>query len=187
MTGDAASGPLIDADLLAPLLLNVRQLSVATFYRLQDETPRLQGLLDQLSPDLSLVDATAGDLELVGALFEGIDAGRLAGARATTLSKILHRKRPALIPLQDVQVRRCYQQGADAPLPVVSGRTWEEFTTELTRQIRKDLTGQYSAFEQLAGLASEVPVTPLRAFDIVAWWLGQPNNSKATVTLEDED
>ena len=171
--------PLTDADLLAPVLLNVPHLSVATFYRLQDETPRLQSILDQLSPDLSLVDTTDTDLELVGALFEGIDTGRLAGARATTLSKILHRKRPALIPLQDAQVRICYQSGPDAPLPLVPGRTWVAFTTALVTMIRSDLTSQYAAFEQLADLAPSVPVTPLRAFDIIAWWYGHPDNSQA--------
>lgn len=182
-----AIGPLTDADLLAPVLLNVSHLSVATFYRLQDETPRLQELLDQLSPDLSLVDATAHDLELIGALFEGIDAGRLKGAKATTLSKILHRKRPALIPLQDAQVRRCYQAGADAPLPMVPGRTWEAFTTALAGRIQCDLTSQHAAFERLADLAPGAPVTPLRAFDIIAWWCGQSGNTQAAATAEDEE
>ena len=182
-----ATGPLTDADLLAPLLLNVSHLSVATFYRLQDEAPRLQHLLDQLSPDLSLVDATAADLALVGALFQGIDAGRLSGARATTLSKILHRKRPALIPLQDAQVRNCYQRGPGAPLPIVPGRSWEVFTIELTSHIKDDLTSQYDAFRQLADLAQGVPVTPLRAFDIIAWWYGQPDNNAPRETVVDED
>jgi hypothetical protein len=182
--GEDATGPLTDADLLAPILLNVSHLSVATFYRLQKETPRLQELLDQLSPDLSLVDATPADLELVGALFEGIDANRLRGAKATTLSKILHRKRPALIPLQDAQVRRCYQDGPDAALPLVPGRTWEAFTTALATRIRKDLGDQYQAFEHLAELATSVPVTPLRAFDIVAWWLGQPSTIPRRATSD---
>jgi len=168
-----ATDPLTDADLLAPVLLNVPHLSVATYYRLQKEMRYLDELLNRLSPDLSLVNATSADIEIVGALFEGIDAGRLVGARATTLSKIVHRKRPALIALQDVQVRRCYQAGPNAPLPVVPGRTWVAFTTALTILIQRDLAEQYGAFERLAEMASARPVTPLRAFDIVAWWFGQ--------------
>ena len=175
---ESAFGPLTDADLLAPVLLNVSQLRVATYYRLQDEVPRWQALLTKLDPSLGLVGATEEDRRLVGALFEGIDAGRLAGARATTLSKILHRKRPALIPLQDVRIRRCYQQGADAPLSIVPGRSWEAFTIALCEQIQHDLRDQQEEFEHLANLASALPVTPLRAFDIIAWHLGQPQTTR---------
>lgn len=184
---EAAAGPLTDADLLAPLLLNVSHLSVATFYRLQEETPRLQNLLDQLSPDLSLVNATAADLALIGALFEGIDAGRLAGAKATTLSKILHRKRPALIPLQDARVRSCYQRDDDPRLPIVPDRTWEAFTAELAREIQTDLASQHDEFAQLANLARGVAVSPLRAFDIIAWSCGPPDKNESAAAFENED
>lgn len=190
MTASAA-GPITDADLLAPVLLNVSHLSISTYYRLQDEVPHLQQMLNQFDPELTLLEATDADLQRIGALFEGIDANRLAGARATTLSKILHRKRPALIPLQDRQVRSCYQQGPDAPLPPVAGRTWEAFTTELARQIQSDLTSQLAAFEQLAALApAELPVTALRVFDIIAWWLGGQSGSNIDAdasTLPDAD
>lgn len=171
---ETATGPVIDADLLAPTLLNVRHLSVKTYYLLQQELTYWQPLLDQLDPALSLVDATADDLRLVGALFAGIDEDRLDGAKATTLSKILHRKRPALIPLQDKQVRRCYQQGSEPRIPVVPGRGWADFTVALAEEMQHDLRSQLDAFEQLSRLADGVPVTPLRALDIVAWFLGKP-------------
>ena len=168
----SALGPLTDADLLAPILLNVPHFDLPAYYGLLAEIPYFQGILDQLDPDLSLVKATVEDLVLIGQLFAGIDAKRFAGASATIVSKLLHRKRPALIPLQDAQVRACYQLGADAPLPVDTGRSWAEFVPLLATHIQIDLVGQLDTWEEIADLAPGPSISPLRAFDIVAWWMG---------------
>jgi hypothetical protein len=144
-----AKGPLIDADLLAPLLLNVQHLGLETYYRLEKEMPYLQGLLnvlDEVGP-ASLEAATDEQLQLIGALFQGVDERRLSGASATTLSKILHRKRPTLIPLQDRQVRLCFQHGPGAPLPPDPHRTWVDFTAALTSCIRSDLSSQLDVWQ----------------------------------------
>jgi hypothetical protein len=59
-----------------------------------------------------------------GPLFGILDKGGIWGARGTVLAKVLHRKRPAFIPLYDEQVRRVYQDGDHAPVPPVIGRAW---------------------------------------------------------------
>jgi hypothetical protein len=171
----SAAGPLIDADLLAPMLLNVNHMKLKAYYLLLEELPYLQTVLtrlDQAGPG-DLASASAEQLTIIGELFEGVNhPPRLKGASATTLSKVLHRKRPGLIPLQDAQVRRCFQQGPGAPLPRKPGRTWVQFTTELASVIQADLREQAGVWQAVADLATDPVITPLRAYDIAAWWLG---------------
>jgi hypothetical protein len=168
-----ATDPLIDADLLAPVLLNVQHLDLPTYYHLLSELPNFQRVLDDLPPTLSLFDANDKDLALIGQLFAGIDARRLPGASGTTVSKVLHRKRPALVPLYDDHVRACYQDGPGAPVPRVKGRTWAEFMPAFARAVQEDLISQAAAWQQITELATGPAITPLRALDIVAWWLGR--------------
>jgi len=114
-----ARGPLTDADLLAPVLLNVRQMSITTYEQLQNALPRLQELLDLIPERESLADAGAAEFELLGELFGVVDNSAIRGARGTVISKILHRKRPGFIPLYDPRVGAVYQGGPEAPIPVV--------------------------------------------------------------------
>ena len=112
--------------------------------------------------------------EVIGQLFSGIDEQRLYGASGTTLAKILHRKRPALIPLYDSQVGSCYQQGVDAPVPLVRGRRWDVFMPLFASAIQADLIEHMHLWTGICALAPNPPITALRALDIVAWWAGRP-------------
>lgn len=179
---DTARGPLRTADLLAPVLLNVQHMSLQTYYGLVAEIPKLQTVLDKLDPDLKLQEADAEDIALIGSLYEGIDAGRTHGASGTTLSKILHRKRPALIPLYDEHVRRCYQDGDSAIVKQDRKRSWADFMGLMASAIRDDLVSQRDTWAEITQLAREPAITPLRALDIVAWWVGRdtPETSYST-------
>ena len=115
--------------------------------------PRLQQVLDLLLPDLSLADAGAEHVALIASLFAVLDDSGIPGTRGTVLSKVLHRRRPALIPLHDGQVRTVCLDAEPAPVPYDPRREW-------------------SFWQDVADLAPLVPITPLRAFDIVAWWAG---------------
>ena len=168
----AASGPLTDADLLAPVLLNVQHLGLDLYYRLQQELPVWQAVLDTLAPDASLARASQADLTLIGRMFAGIDDGRLTGAKQTIVTKILHRKRPALIPLYDDQISNCYIKGDDAPVPQVKGRAKADFMPLFCAAVQRDLVSQLPFWETVAALAPGPPITPLRALDIVGWWMG---------------
>ena len=132
----------------------------------------MQTLLDQLSPDLALEEASDHDLQVLGQLYAGIDEGELHGASGTTLAKILHRKRPALIPLYDKQVGSCYQHGVGAPVPTKKGRRWDVFMPLFAGAVRDDLIRHKNFWKQVSELALDPPITQLRALDIVAWHLG---------------
>lgn len=170
----AARGPLVDGDLLAPVLLNVRRISVSTYEALQVVRPQLQEVLDRISPDLSLIDANQADRDQLGELFGVLDGPGISGARGTVLSKLLHRKRPAFVPLYDRQVGRVYQHGDVAPVPVIRGRSWREFAPLFATALQDDLRRELPFWQAITALAPGPPITPLRALDIVAWWAGRP-------------
>lgn len=182
-----ATGPLVDADLLAPLLLNVNRISITTYAALQAVRPRLQAALDGISPELSLADADPGQVADLGELFAVLDDPGIPGARGTILSKLLHRKRPALIPLYDEQVRRLYQDGPNAPVPAIAApRSWQEFWVLYSLAVQADLRRELPFWQHIATLApGPPPVTPLRALDIVAWRACRPE--PATRKANDSD
>ncbi len=164
-----ARGPLADADLLAPVLLNVRQMNITTYEQLQNALPRLQELLDLIPERESLADAGAAEFELLGELFGVVDNSAIRGARGTVISKILHRKRPGFIPLYDPRVGAVYQGGPEAPIPVVRRRPWREFTPLFAAAVQIDLRREAEFWQEVAALAPGPPITPLRALDLVAW------------------
>jgi hypothetical protein len=171
-----AAEPLRDTDLLAPMLLNVRHLSITTFEALVPLIPRLQETLDRLPVGLSLVDAQPEHEVLIARLFAVLDDPGVWGAQGTVLAKILHRKRPALIPLYDANVWSVY---VPAPVPRDRRRTWEAFFSLFVPAVRADLRRELPFWEEIAALAPTVPITPLRALDIVAWWEGNARKPPA--------
>lgn len=175
-----ATGPLVDADLLAPLLLNVNRISISTYQALQRVRPRLQEVLTRIEVDLSLVDADEKQVTDLGNLFVVLDGASIKGARGAVLSKLLHRKRPALIPLYDKQVRGVYQDGSSAPVPVEPGRSWGEFWPLFARAVQGDLRRELPFWQEIVSLAPGPPITPLRALDIVAWWAGRADATRGT-------
>lgn len=164
-----ARGPIVDADLLAPLLLNVNRISIRTYEALNRVKPQLQTVLNEIDPELSLADAEPCQLRRFEELYGVLDGDGIKGARGTVLSKLLHRKRPAFIPLYDQQVGRVYQEGRDAPVQRVKGRTWAELMPLFAAAIQADLRREAGFWAEIAGLASGPAITSLRALDIVAW------------------
>ncbi|MFD7161012.1 DUF6308 family protein [Kribbella sp. NPDC059898] len=171
---DARSDPkrIDDADLLAPVLLNVGRLTLEAYYGLQERRARLQECLAAIPEDAELTSAGDDDLEPIRLLFGVLDDPGIPGVQGTILAKILHRKRPGLIPLYDERVRRCYQVGQGAPLPVRRGRPWGEFFVVLAMAMRKDLVDQLAVWTEIANLATGPRISLLRALDIVAWRAG---------------
>ncbi|GAB6897059.1 DUF6308 family protein [Kineosporia succinea] len=163
------SGPLEDADLLAPVLLNAKP-TLEAYYWLQSQLPALNQALERIPEDASLTDASLSP-DLLEPLFGVLDGNTRWGVRMTTLSKVLHRKRPGFIPLWDGQVRACYY-GTGAPVPPVQGRGSGAFAVAVATALREDLTADAETWAAVAALATEPAITPLRALDIVAWNLG---------------
>jgi hypothetical protein len=165
---------LCDGDLLAPVLLNV-QIKISSFADLCACRNELETALRVVPVGVELADADEAVLSSVGELFAVLDSeSRPRNVLGTTLAKVVHRKRPGLVPLYDEQVRRTYQVGEQAPLPAVPGRTWVEFMSLLAGTIKDDLNRELEFWDELATLrpADGPQVSRLRALDIVAWRLG---------------
>lgn len=169
-----ALGPLTDADLLAPPLLNVQYYDLGVYESLQAVRPQLQESLDRIRPSASVFDATDDEREQVRLMFALLDRRGVPGARGTILSKVLHRKRPHLIPLWDGNVENVYQYGATPRIPVVKRRSWGDFYTLFSDTVRADIEADRGFFQDVAALAFDPPISLIRAVDIVAWWAGHP-------------
>lgn len=167
----ATPSDLNDGDLLAPVLLNVDP-GIHGFASLQRIRPTLQGLLDAVPEDMGLgsEEATPDVLDRVAELFSVLDNGKVLGVGGTTLSKVLHRKRPELIPLRDRFVHDAYVPDRMEPSPE---RTWVEYFRLLLVEMQADLRANPTGWQSLTQIPSGGGLTPLRALDIIAWRKGK--------------
>ena len=100
--------------------------------------------------------------------------------KATTLSKVLHRKRPNSIVLHDKWVNACYV-GTDGPVARTKNRSWAEYMVAITLAIGHDIRTQQDKFKMLDQAASSPgELTQVRLLDIVAWRSKGANASQAT-------
>ncbi|WEV78809.1 DUF6308 family protein [Janibacter cremeus] len=160
-----------DGDLLVPLLLNAAP-TVAAFYRLRAMAPDLEIALEAF-PDRPIVDLSNSDIEArVAPLYAVLDEDhrhfRGHGVQGTTLSKVLHRKRPHSLPLHDKWVHRCYV-GSGRPIVKERGRSWAALMTLLSQEMAADIRRQPVQFEQLRRASSHSEISDLRLLDILAW------------------
>jgi hypothetical protein len=162
-----------DADFVAPVLLNA-EMNSRTFYALEGIRPHLENWLVKIPLDARLVEAGVPELNLLGELFSVLDSSDLpVDARGSILAKVMHRKRPAFIPIYDRFVDYCYRGADEAPIAKDRKRTWREFLPLLGQAIIDDLTSGREFFEEVAHLTQGPVITTLRALDIVAWHAGR--------------
>lgn len=166
---------ITDADLLAPALLNVT-VSIRAFYGLQAVRDTLQQALPP-APTPALQDASA-DLVvgLVKPIYAVLDDPGVEGVRCTTVSKIVHRKRPNFLVLHDNWVWTCYQKVAGAPVPAVKGRSRADYMAAISLAIRDDIRTHYDTWTALHDATNRTdgaPVSLVRLLDIIAWHAGQ--------------
>ncbi len=162
-----------DADFVAPVLLNA-EMNSRTFYALEAIRPHLESWLVDIPLDARLVEAGPAELDRLGDLFSVLDSDDLpVNARGSILAKVMHRKRPAFIPLYDRFVDYCYRGADGAPIARDRKRTWRAFLPMLGQAIIDDLITGQEFFAEVAGLANGPVITPLRALDIVAWHAGR--------------
>jgi hypothetical protein len=180
LSTDSGPSELTDGDLLAPTLLNAAP-SIAGFYWLRSVRSELESALSAIPVDLTLQEAVAvgSHTLLLAGVIGVLDDDRRRGVRLTTLTKVLHRKRPLFVPLYDQYVRACYVGSSDSHrLQPNRGHTDREFVAILAEAIATDLDAQAATWEHLKGLAQnaassrQVPspeVSQLRVLDVVAW------------------
>lgn len=177
---DAGSGPFRvgDGDQLTPVLLNV-PVSVKTFYSLTDVRGKLDAWLKKVPPDARLIDAGPDELGLLGELFAVLDDGQrrphLSGA---VLAKVMHRKRPAFVPLYDRHVDHCYRGAPGAPITKDVKRPWRQFMPLLGQAMIHDLRREAGYLAEVVAMATNPVITTLRALDIVAWQAGRSSGPK---------
>jgi hypothetical protein len=167
--GDPAT--LCTGDLLAPTLLGVN-VDLDRMHTLSALLPLLQRGLDELPP-VDLIEADDGTCDLVAAVFDPLDdpSALDRDVRGSLLAKVLHRKRPGLIPLFDSKVQMFYHSEQCVPPAPKDGRTVRQYMGLLVRAMRQDLRDNAEEFAALARLVPEdgPPITPLRVLDIVVW------------------
>ncbi len=162
------SAELVDGDLLAPSLMGV-DIDRGRFALLREMLPALEAVADL--PAVPLHEADEDHVLCVSGLFGILDEPRYAGrgVRGTIVSKVLHRKRPDLVPLYDSRIFEAYT--APGALPRSTDRAWADFIADLCRQMRDDLRGEAEVFDALEQLAVQEghPVSRLRILDILVW------------------
>jgi hypothetical protein len=159
---------LVDGDLLAPVLMGVH-IDESRFALLREMMPALEAVAEL--PEVSLEDADDDHVMCVAGLFGILDEPRYAGrgVRGTIVSKVLHRKRPDLVPIYDSRIFEAYT--APGVLPRTLDRSWQEFMRLLCTQMRADLQTEAKAFDELQQAAEAVgaPITKLRILDVLVW------------------
>ena len=97
-----------------------------------------------------------------------------AGARGTIVSKVLHRKRPDLIPLYDSRIWTAYT--VSGAIGRGSHRPWVEVMQALCHSMRSDLANNRQEFLALQEAAKEhgADLTLLRILDILVWMSSEP-------------
>ncbi|MFJ4513051.1 DUF6308 family protein [Streptomyces sp. NPDC088816] len=172
--GSGAS-ELSDGDFLAPALLNAG-LSIRAVFNLQVVRSQLEEALAAIPVALTLVEAAAKGThtQLLVDLFGVLDGPTpILDVGLTKLSKILHRKRPSLIPLYDSKVKACYcGTSSRHPVKPVSNSAPDGlFYAAVATCIARDLADQPDQWKHLKAVAP-ADVSLLRVFDVVAWELG---------------
>lgn len=168
------SPELVDGDLLAPTLLGA-QVDYARFVLLKRMLPALREGMAGL-PDTPLEDADDAGIAAVARCFAVLDEPVFtrAGARGTIVSKVLHRKRPDLIPLYDSRIWTAYT--VSGVIGRGSHRPWVEVMQALCHSMRADLANNRAEFLTLQKLAGEhgAQLTLLRTLDILVWMSSEP-------------
>jgi hypothetical protein len=125
--------------------------------------------------DLNLPLAEIDDPERISAmvkpLYDILDdpLHKPSNVNATTLSKILHRKRPQSVVLHDRWVNACYVD-AGGPVMPSNDRSWADYMCAITAAIGNDIRRQPAVFEALdEATGSPGVLSSVRLLDIVAW------------------
>jgi hypothetical protein len=163
---------LTDADLLAPGLLNV-PVKIRSYYGLQRVRHDLEAGLanDDLGLALAEIDDPVRVAAMVKPLYRVLDdpQSKPWNVNATTLSKVLHRKRPKSLVLHDKWVNTCYA-GTKGPVKRMKGRSWADYMVAITLAIGHDIRTQLEVFKLLDGATSSPgELTHVRLLDILAW------------------
>jgi len=143
------------------------RISAAEIAAILERRSEVERALGQLDPDASLMDATSSIPWVpLTRLFDAF--ADIRGVGFSKMTKALHRKRPALIPMLDSVV----QEYLATDLPqTASSASFGERATALVRSYKQDLDRNRSALQEvqraLAGRGWQL--TEVRILDLLIW------------------
>ena len=143
------------------------RISAAQIAAILERRDEVEQALGQLDPDASLMDATSSiPWTPLTRLFDAF--ADIHGVGLSKMTKALHKKRPALIPMLDSVV----QEYLTRDLPQTSSpASFGERATALVRSYKQDLDRNRSALQEiqreLAG--REYQLTEVRILDLLIW------------------
>jgi hypothetical protein len=143
------------------------RISAAEIAAVLERRGRIERALRDIRPDASLTDATSAiPWSALTRLFGGF--ADIRGVGLSKMTKTLHRKRPALIPLLDSVVQD-YLERADPETR--SATTFEERATTLVRSYKQDLDRNRTALRAIQRELARrgYRLTEVRLLDLLIW------------------
>lgn len=150
-------------DLVAVTLLSVRVKGPAALRILDVRADLLNGLLAQIPDDCELRNATEAEIGHGSPAADLWVALRDAGVGPVTTSKLLARKRPALLPVIDTVVTEVLNHPRGASY-------WQTLHSELNAD-GGHLYEQLVSIREQAGVGERISI--IRCFDVVVWMIGK--------------
>lgn len=162
------------ADLVAVALLDVNVSPVGVRKLLVDESTSFNQLLQAIDCRLPLWsdDDEAVDTALAAAADLTRELERIPGVGTTTSSKLLARKRPVLIPINDSVIRRVLSLKRDEDLPAV-----------LRAALRTD--GLLELVRSLSPTEAS-NISELRLLDVALWMAGSRSRSAKRARIDND-
>jgi len=131
---------------------------------------RVEEALADIRPGVDLLDVPQGDsIPDEPGISRAITAiCRVPRSKLSVATKILHKKRPGLIPVFDSVVEGHYWPRW---CPTVKGRSWGDYAVALTRLVHKDMLSVASELRDLRCALREAgkPLTGCRILDALMW------------------
>ena len=143
---------------------------IAAILERRDE---IEGALREIDPDASLMAATTSVPWIpLRRLFDGF--ADIRGVGFSKMTKALHRKRPALIPMLD-SVVQVYLLSDE--LPARSAESFGERAVALVRSYKRDLDRNRSALQEVERELArrKLRLTEVRILDLVIWSVSTAN------------
>jgi hypothetical protein len=148
-------------DFLAAGLLNAGQKPLKTQYTFEDLSEDINTRLANIPQFGTLDRADDATLKAIADLFGVLDRKKPTPAvRLTKLSKVLHLKRPGLLPLYDDHVFRAYCKLGTVRVEPVLGRSWKDFALVWLPEIRQDLRDGLQHWRETAARRLTRRLTP---------------------------
>ena len=145
------------------------RISGAEIAAILERRGEIEGALREIHPAASLVNGTASIPWIpLTRLFDGF--AEIRGVGFAKMTKALHRKRPALIPMLD-SVVQAYLTSDEPETP--SSGSFGERATALVRSYKRDLDVNRAALHELRRelVRREYQLTEVRILDLLIWSL----------------